>query len=154
MVLASTLFGYDLHELRTTDTAGALSFAGSITRISLGVGYNYTIAPPIQVGFLPGFTYTSGNNTSATTLSFLAGPTFNFPGGYSLSNAVFLTGLVGLNHTSLGGISATKFAFAVEAGKRFALLSHFCYRPSFSVIKVLDADTVFAISFLAFAATF
>jgi hypothetical protein len=174
-VNAATNTDMEQHEVLFNATTGGLKVgggaSGASSPLTIGAtfGYNYQFMPGFMVGIEPSIAYTNNQpntTTSNTSISFLAGPTVNFPFTDKFDDAFYLFGGVGMVYNSAGTVtitngnattaSSTNFEFGFELGKRFQLFEHVIYRPSISYTKVTSAglNGTFAFNVLSFAAAF
>jgi hypothetical protein len=159
------------HEVLFNGTNGGLQVgggqSGGSTPLTLGAtfGYNYQFMPGVMIGISPSIQYynnASGTSVNDTRISFLAGPTVNFPFTDNFENAFYLFGGVGMVYDSnptlvSPSVSQTNFQFGFELGKRFQLFEHLVYRPSVGFTKETGTNApngIFTINVLSFAAAF
>ena len=134
--------------------SNTVQVSDTLHSLSLGAAYSHTIVGGLQLGFVGSYTNTGTGNASISALTFLVGPTINFPWRADVTDCGFLSLGAGLTYASAGNASTTQFTFAAEVGKRVHLIGGVNYRPSFGILKISGADLILSFTPVAFSIVF
>ena len=140
------------NEFLVSASRGTLQVTNGTT-VDASVGYFFRLIPMAEVGIRTIFQYQTFGLSNLWAWDLLPTVMFNYPTN-DLENAFFLGAGMGFEMNKSGTLSNTQFAFRLDAGKRFHLLSNVSYRPAVVVTKVTDFDMQLAFEFLSFTIMF
>lgn len=135
-----------INELLFQATSGSFTFGSGRAIVDLNVGYNYQIAAGWQVGVLGNLN--SDLQATGATWGLRAALTANIPMEWSIDEAIFVTANIGIADAGAG----EDVAFGAALGKRFKIVEHVTWRPSFAIDKVGAGALDFKVWLLAFSA--
>ena len=124
-----------LNELESSSSSAFMFGSGTNTTFGIGAGYSREIIPMIQASGLANFNITSYPVGSMTSLTGKIGPTLNYAcDDTGIRNAFYLRLLAGLaigsNSTTGTGSTTVNFAYTVQVGKRFEIVSNLFWKPA------------------------